>query len=139
VVDAERIARLLERLRGWVAELDRLAGLPEAELAGDRDRLASVKYHFIAAIECCIDLAHHVIAAERLRAPQDYADAFAALAEKGVSTQGTATALAQAARFRNRLVHLYWEVDDRLVIDYLRGERRVFLDFAAEIARFASG
>jgi len=38
------------------------------------------------------------------------------------------------ARFRNRLVHLYWEVEDRLVYQYLQESLGDLEQFARAIA-----
>jgi uncharacterized protein YutE (UPF0331/DUF86 family) len=38
------------------------------------------------------------------------------------------------AHFRNRLVHLYWDVDNARVYDYLQGSLADFDDFARAIA-----
>ena len=39
------------------------------------------------------------------------------------------------ARFRNRLVHVYWHVDDALVADYMQSRLVDFDHFAACLAR----
>ena len=41
------------------------------------------------------------------------------------------------ARFRNRLMHLYWEVDDQLVADYLHERLDDFDRFAAAVGATA--
>ncbi len=41
------------------------------------------------------------------------------------------------ARFRNRLVHLYWDVDDELVYEYLQTSLGDFDRFAAAVAEAA--
>ena len=46
-----------------------------------------------------------------MRAPEDYADTFQVLAEAGIVDAEFAVELKKMARFRNRLVHLYWGVD----------------------------
>ena len=138
MVDAERVRALIERLAEYRLALDRLAARPSQELLGDTDLLASVKYHFLVCIECCIDLAHHIIASERFRAPQDYADAFQVLVEAGVLDGNVGERSKSAARFRNRLVHIYWDVDDELVVQYLENERDLFGLFAKAIAAFTS-
>jgi len=42
----------------------------------------------------------------------------------------------QMAGFRNRLVHLYWEIDDELIYDYLQSELGDFDEFVRHILRF---
>lgn len=138
MVDPDRVRRILERLSTYLAALARLAAVPRGELLTDPDRLASVKYHFIVAIECCIDLSNHIIASERLRSPLDYADSFTVLTEAGFLDKEIGAKMRNAARFRNRLVHVYWDVDDQLVLDYLQNERTTIDHFAKAAARLAA-
>jgi uncharacterized protein YutE (UPF0331/DUF86 family) len=49
-----------------------------------------------------------------LRSPEDYGDTFKVLDEGGILDEEFATKLVSMARFRNRLVHLYWDVDNVL-------------------------
>jgi len=46
-----------------------------------------------------------------LRAPEDYADTFQVLCEAGILPPDFTVELKKMSRFRNRLVHLYWDVD----------------------------
>ena len=61
-----------------------------------------------------------MIAAEGWRAPRDYADAFVVLNEQGILPDDFVSIARQMVRFRNRVVHLYWEVDDALVYQILQ-------------------
>lgn len=121
MVDRNKFDTLLGVLNGYVAELRRLAAIDPRELQSDADKVASVKYHFVVAIECCLDLAGHMIASEKYRTPADSADAFTVLVERGVCPTDLEESLRAMARFRNRLVKVYWQVDDGLVVEYLRG------------------
>ena len=60
MVDRAKCDVLLGMLAGYVGELRRLAALPSAQLLADPDKAASAKYHFVVAIECCLDVASHV-------------------------------------------------------------------------------
>ena len=44
--------------------------------------IGRAKYYLQISIECCLDVANHIIASERLRAPNDYADSFTVLEER---------------------------------------------------------
>ena len=112
MIDAGRLRALLDRLTTELSHLERLAQLPDDELMSDGDRIAAVKYRFIVAIETCIDAGNHIIASEGLRAPSDYSDVFAVLAEAGFVPAELAPRLALMARFRNLLVHEYLAVED---------------------------
>lgn len=119
MVDRHKFDMLLGLLSEYVAHLRRLAALQPVALADDPDKLASAKYHFVVAIECCLDLATHTISSERYRTPTDSADAFRVLVERGVCPIEMEESLRAMARFRNRLVHVYWEVDDDFIARYL--------------------
>lgn len=105
--------------------------LAEQEFLADPDKIGNAKYRLIVAIEGCLDLSTHLISRNNLRMPEDYADTFQVLAENGILDEGFADQLGEMARFRNRLVHIYWDVDDAQVHKYLRTEIddiRRFLD-----------
>ncbi len=139
MIDAGRLRALLDRLTTELSHLKRLAQLPDEELMRDGDRIAAVKYRFIVAIETCIDAGNHIIASEGLRAPSDYSDVFAVLAEAGFVPAELAPRLALMARFRNLLVHEYLAVEDERVAEVLRSSPRDLEAFKTSIGRAARG
>lgn len=120
MVDAPRISVLLHRIREEVAALRRLAARPDDDLFGDDDALPAAKYRLVVAVEAMTDVADHLIASEGLRPSASFADSFRSLAEGGWIEDRLADALADAARFRNLLVHQYADIDDRRVVEIMR-------------------
>ena len=110
--DSDIMLRLISELRKSVRRLQILAGLKKEEIVADPDKIASAKYHFIVAIESCIDMCNHIISRNGFRVPDDYADTFRVMAEEGVLKNEILDDLVAMAKFRNRLVHLYWEVNN---------------------------
>ena len=119
MVNPAKLDQLLGRLGGYIAVLRELAAVPGERFLADRDKVGNAKYHFVVAIECCVDIANHIIASEGYRIPRDNGDSFTVLVENGVLPAGNRERFAAMARFRNRLVHVYWEVDDAKVLEYL--------------------
>jgi len=117
VVDEERLTRLASGVLGDVARLRRLAGTED--LANSVDPLDAVKYRFVTAIEGCVGIAHHIVAAEGWAAPDTNADAIRSLATNGVINDDLAAAVATATGFRNMLVHRYGDIDDDAVVGFL--------------------
>ncbi len=74
--------------------------------------MGSAKYSLIVAIEGVVDLCNHVIAKNSFRTPEDYADTFRVMEEKGAFDAEFTQTLMQMVRFRNRLVHIYWDIDN---------------------------
>jgi uncharacterized protein YutE (UPF0331/DUF86 family) len=137
MVDKPKLDGILTSLRGFVEVLRRLARTPREDFLANPDKIGSAKYHFVAAIECCIDAANHIIASEKLRMPRNMADSFVVLVEAGICPVELEQPLKAMARFRNRLVHLYWDVDDRLVAEYLSTFLDDFDRFAAAVGAVA--
>jgi len=93
----------------------------EHDLSVYRDRQA-VKYTLQESIEACLDIANHIIASDGLGRPEDYAGYFPCLARHDIIPDDLADKLADMARFRNVLVHLYDEVDLQAIQDILQND-----------------
>jgi uncharacterized protein YutE (UPF0331/DUF86 family) len=135
MVNPEKVSSLLENLRGYLEILRRHAEIPRDDFLADRRAMDSAKYNFIVAIECCIDVGNHIIASEGLRTPADYRDVAQTLAENGIIDQALAERFKLMISFRNRLVHMYWKIDDEMVREYLENN----LDEIGELAKSFAG
>jgi uncharacterized protein YutE (UPF0331/DUF86 family) len=74
----------------------------EDQFVADADKVASAKYHFIVALEACIDLCNHLISRNSFRVPEDYGDTFRVMAEVGALSPEFAELLVSMGKFRNR-------------------------------------
>jgi len=120
MIDRAKLDQMLSNLERYLQVLRSIGGVPREAFLANPDKIGNAKYHFVVAIECCIDIANHVIASERYRLPTDNADCFVVLVENSVIPEQLREPLRAMARFRNRLVHVYWDVDDGAVHDYLQ-------------------
>jgi uncharacterized protein YutE (UPF0331/DUF86 family) len=135
MVDLDRIQQRLQLLTGYLHELRRLRDLPVAEYLHE---VYAGRYLVQVAAQTCIDLANHVIASEGWRTPRDFGDSFAVLHEHGVIDDALASRLRGLAGLRNRLVHVYDEIDDVRVHQALATGLPDLDAFAAAVARLAS-
>ena len=135
-VDPERIRKLVSSLRDSVRLLTEIKGMSEPEFKDDRHKQGSANYNFIVAIEAAIDMANHLISKRGFRAPEDYADTFRVLADADVIEEKFALELVKMARFRNRLVHLYWEVDPSEVWKIIQSRLDDFEDYISQIGKY---
>lgn len=136
--DSDRMIKLVSNMREAVKQLQRLKGCEKVSFLKDPDKIGSAKYHFITAIEAAIDMCNHLISQNGYRAPEDYADAFVILGENRAFEKSFVESMKEMARFRNRLVHIYWEIDEKQIYDILQkrlGDFKIFLD---QLARFLS-
>ena len=134
--DQETMVKLVSELRKNVVRLQDLAKLSEADFLKDPDKIGSAKYHFIVAIESCIDMCNHVISRNGFRAPEDYGDTFRVMNEKGALKQDFTDELVNMAKFRNRLVHIYLEVENKQVYEILLDRLDDFKKFIDSLSKF---
>lgn len=134
--DEEKITKLSSELFNALRRLKELADLPKDEFLSNPHFIGSAKYFFIVAIEAVIDMCNHVISRNRLRVPEDYADTFRVMGEAGFFDEEFVDRLVQMARFRNRLVHLYWDIDDEIVYEILQKDIQDLEEF---VKRFMEG
>ncbi len=136
MVNPEKVEGLLEKLREYVTQLTELKKLSKEELIKRFTNVNSAKYLFQVAIECCLDISNHLISSEGFRPPADYKDIFKILNENKVIPDAFLETAVSMAKFRNRLVHLYWEVDADKVYDYLQNNLGYFDEFVKYILNY---
>ena len=132
-IDPERLERLIGSMRESVRILHEIRDMSESEFKEDIHRQGSAKYHFIVSVEAAIDIANHLISRCGFRAPNDYADTFRVLADSSVIDKDFASELEKMARFRNRLVHIYWGVDIAEVWRILQSRLGDFDNYISQI------
>ncbi len=120
MVSIKKISQKFIQLENYLGLLKEISKESEEAFLKNQIIIGSAKYYLQVSIECCLEVANHIIASERLRAPNDYADSFTVLEEKGIFHQQLGQRLRQMAKFRNRLVHLYGDIDDKYVYEFLK-------------------
>jgi len=132
----DRVAGLVSEIRKALGRLESLRVLNKEEFLRDTHKVSSAKYNLIVAIECAIDICTNVISQNGFRAPENYADTFKVLEEQGAFDSELGSRLRSMAKFRNRLVHLYWEVDDSQVYEILQTKLDDFKMLINSVANF---
>jgi uncharacterized protein YutE (UPF0331/DUF86 family) len=134
MVSVEKITDKFSQLDEFLLILKGMQSTPLEAFLRDKILIGSAKYYLQVSIECCLDIANHIIAAETFRAPKDFADSFRVLEEDAILNADQGAKLRQMAKFRNRLVHLYGEIDDAYVYEFISKDLQDILDFKKVIA-----
>ena len=113
----DKVKGIFANLDSYVGNLKTLAAMARQDFLADFRNIESTKHLMQVSIECCLDTAHHIIAREQFRAPKNYAESFEILVKQGIIPNEFLPTLRQMVNFRNRLVHLYWEIDAEFVYD----------------------
>lgn len=136
--DKDKITKLSSETFNALDKLGELSLLSKEDFTSDPYRVASAKYFLIVSIEAAVDMCNHVISKNKLRVPENYADTFKVMGEAGVFSKELVEKLAEMAKFRNRLVHIYWEVDDAVIYEILREDIQDVKDFLNTFMKFLS-
>jgi uncharacterized protein YutE (UPF0331/DUF86 family) len=107
-------------LQRYIAELEKLQRVPFDDFQADFTLQLATERAFQASIESCVDIASHLISTYQLGQPQESRDVFRLLVQAGYITQDYGEAMMAMVSFRNRLVHLYWDVDLERLYTYLQ-------------------
>lgn len=134
--NADKIATLSSEMRKALERLGNLSLINKDEFLNNNDKIDSAKYNFIVTIESAIDICNHIISQNGYRIPKNYGDAFQVLAEQNIFDKEFSKNLKSMAKFRNRLVHIYWEIDNEHLYNYLQNNLNDFRIFTDNISKF---
>jgi len=135
LVKPEVIENRIKKLQNYLEKLSELKTINKNEFISDFRNSNSAKYLLQVSIECCLDIANHIIASEKYRSPDDYADSFRVLNEQKIVPDSLIEKLVEMAKFRNRIVHVYWEVDEDLIYDIIQNYLNDFELFIQSILK----
>lgn len=138
MVNQEKVDGLIENLRTYLNQLNELKNLDLHTFLSDFSKANSAKYLFQIAIECCLDIGNHIISSEGFRMPYDYKDIFKVLNENKIIPDDFLETAISMAKFRNRLVHLYWEVSNDKIYEYLQQHLKYFDEYVKYILNYIS-
>jgi uncharacterized protein YutE (UPF0331/DUF86 family) len=138
MVDIALLNRLLLSLDSYYQDLGSVQEMRLETFSTDIRSQRFVERTLHIAIECCLDICHHIISDQKWREPSSYADAFTVLAEHGVLPADTLAQYRLMAQFRNRLVHYYEKVESDQVFVIAKTRRDDFTAFAAAVRLWLS-
>jgi uncharacterized protein YutE (UPF0331/DUF86 family) len=138
VADPEVIRDRESRIRAYVRDLREFSRVTEPQFLANRERQYAVLHALQLAVEAATDIATHICAADDFGTPASYAEAFDLLARASILDPALATDLQAMARFRNRIVHFYAQVDLPTVYRVLQERLGDFERFLAAIERYLS-
>jgi len=133
MIDKQKIESLFKELDTYLKEVKQLSLLSEVEYLTNVRNIYSGRYLLQISIETCINIGNHIISREALGIPKDYADTFRILQSNNIISTSLLERLILMTRFRNRIVHLYWDIDDKLVLEIIKNNYEDFINYRTEI------
>lgn len=135
--DDSKILRKLNFMQRCVSYLKSVdAG--STELENNYQLRSAVERNFQLSIESAIDIGEIIISREGFERPEMYRSVFLILGKNGIIPTNFAEEFAQAAGFRNILVHMYENIDIDILHMFLSEKLDDFDEFARYIAEYLS-
>ena len=111
VADQEIVRERCSRIRRYVKDLRGFSDISRDAFIQNRERQYAVLHALQLGIEAAMEIGTHICAADSLGVPTSYAETFDFMERAGIVNAELGEKLRAMARFRNRIVHFYWEVD----------------------------
>ncbi|MEN6320251.1 MAG: DUF86 domain-containing protein [Syntrophaceae bacterium] len=136
MVNKELIFDRLSRVREYVKLLKELGRLSSEEFVSDFKAVGSAERLLQISIEACLDIGNHIISRCGLERPREYKDVFIILGKEGVLPFAFAERLIPMVKFRNRLVHLYWEINKKELYTIIQANLHDIEEFVQYIVQY---
>lgn len=136
MVDFDKIRQKINFIEDNLSKLETFKKYTLEQFTGDFILIAAAKHFLQVSIEAMIDIANHIIARERFSAPTSAADAFKILSGKNVIPESSAKQYGLMAKFRNRIVHFYYELDSEEIYKIIQSDLDDYKTFIKEITDY---
>lgn len=104
-----------------LARLEKIGLMSKEAFLQDQDSKDIASYRLLVAIEAALSLCYHISAKQLKKVPESYAGCFQLVCEAGLIPADLSGNLQKMARFRNLLVHVYWEIDEEALYTIITG------------------
>ena len=132
-MDREVIEQKIESLRRCVERVRQKPPATAAALASDPDVQDILTLNLTRAVQLCVDIGAHLIAAQDRPAPDTMGQTFDVLVDMDVIPAGLAMRMKKAVGFRNIAVHNYEAIDWEIAHAIATRHMNDFSAFAADV------
>jgi uncharacterized protein YutE (UPF0331/DUF86 family) len=135
--DKEKIVERVGDIKTSLQELEVFGKMDLKEFLEDRDNYNLACFHLRIAIEATLIIATHILSRMPLNGKnKDYTQTILSLSDYGVLPKETAQKMKGMAGYRNRLVHLYWKVEPKEILEIIKSDLADFEVFIDYIKKF---
>ena len=136
----DRIKEHLKRLNKYYLILLEIQKIEKETFMQEDLYQASSERYLQIAIESCLNIGNRLISLYQFKKPVDtpetYADIFIGMKKLGVIDDDFGQRLVKMAKFRNRLVHMYWEIDAETLYRFINNDLEDFKLFEQKVVEY---
>ncbi len=120
----DRIKEHLQRLNRYHLKLKSISNISGNAFISDDIKQAATERILQMAIESCLNIGNRLLSLIQFEQPvvppETYADIFIQLHQAGIIDSALSKQMVKMAKFRNRLVHMYWQIEPESVYRILK-------------------
>ena len=133
MLNSDRITKYLEQISTEIDVINSTIIHDDEKLLDSKQFLRSLKYSTVIIAEAIANTLEHILAKKYKAAVSGYKEVLTKSRENQVISSELLGKLYPFIKFRNMLIHQYWEVDDKLFLKNLRNGIKDFQAFIIEI------
>lgn len=131
--DREKIEQKLFFMKNNFIKLKKLREIDKKNFIEDFRNVDSAKYLLQVTIEAMLDIGSHLIARNGWGRPEDNKAHFQILADNNIIDKSCINNYFNMAKFRNRIVHMYFNVSDEMIYEITQNNLEDFEEFIKSI------
>lgn len=134
-IDLHKVKQKIMFMQNNLEKLNKLQKIGKNIFIEDFRNVDSAKYLLQVTIEAMLDISNHIIARNRWGRPQTNKESFKILAEHDIIEEKYVNSYFAMAKFRNRIVHMYFDVSDEIIYEITQNNLEDFEDFIKNIVK----
>jgi uncharacterized protein YutE (UPF0331/DUF86 family) len=134
-INLEKIHKNLDYIRESLGEIENISRLKDREVLENRTALGALKFELITAVEAICNILTHLLLKLKNKTCSGYIDCIKKAGEVSLIPEELALKLVGLAKLRNLLVHRYWEVDDKLLLEEVKANKGDLEAFVVEMEK----
>ncbi len=116
--------------------LEKFAEFPLADFLRDSDNYAIAEHYLRISLEAIFDIGRHILVKSGLGKPGDYREILVLLNRNGIIPDDFFERVKGMAGYRNRLTHMYNEIDGAELYAILRDRRQDIKELTALLLKY---
>jgi uncharacterized protein YutE (UPF0331/DUF86 family) len=120
----EKILECLKLLNRYIQYLQKISKAEKDKFVDDFLLKGGAERYLQLAIECCINIGNRILSILQMKTPvktpETYGDIFREMAHLEIIPNDFLETIVNMVGFRNRIVHMYWDVDPAQLYDILQ-------------------
>jgi uncharacterized protein YutE (UPF0331/DUF86 family) len=132
-IEAEKIKKRVAEINEAKEGIVRIVSLSDKELLANKESMAALKYYLLQIVEAVGSICVHIAAKKFNKGVSAFGECFEILNEEGLLNDDLTLRLRKMAKFRNKLMHQYWGIDDVKILEYAKKDLGDIDDFIRAI------